>query len=141
MKQVLFAGALITICLVSCSGKRVEVVDVIGTVKLKSGEPLPELKIMFSPDPDKGSTGRSSEAITDANGEFRLKYKGDSPEFGAEVGWHVVTALDVMAENSRDNPIPPRIAQKYSLVGKTGLSYEVKPGQENKFVIELEPRN
>jgi hypothetical protein len=141
MRPYFAFAAIFIIFLVGCSGKKAEVVEVVGTAKLKSGEALPELKVMFSPDPNKGPAGRSSEAITDANGEFRLRYTGGSPEFGAEVGWHIVTAIDVMAENSRDNPIPPRISQMHSLVGKSGLSFEVKSGQENNFVIELDPRN
>ena len=85
--------------------------------------------------------GQSSQALTDANGKYRLKYKGASNKFGAEVGWHRVTAIDVMAENSRDDPIPPRISKNYSLAGKTGLKFQVKSGESQTFDFELDPRD
>jgi len=125
---------------VGCWGPTVEVVEVTGTVT-QDGQPLPEVKILFSPDPEEGSLGQSSQAITDENGNYRLKYKGDSEEFGAEVGWHRVTAIDVMSENSRDDPIPPRISQKYSLAGDTDLKFQVKSGESQTFDFELKSRD
>jgi hypothetical protein len=127
------------VCLLGCSGPKIEVVEVEGVVT-QNGKPLPEVSITFSPDPEKECFGKSSSAITDESGKYRLKYLGGNPEYGAEVGWHRITAQDYMAENSRDNPIPPRIATKYSLVGKTDLEFEVKPGEAQTKDFELEPR-
>lgn len=139
MKYQIFLVGLFVITLVGCSGNKVEVVEVEGTV-MQNGQPLDEVKIMFSPDPEKGFVGQSSQAITDENGKFRLKYNAKSPEFGAEVGWHLITALDVKAENSRDNPIPNRIGRNYTQPTKSGLEFEVKSGEKQTFDIELKPR-
>jgi hypothetical protein len=134
---VLLIGAVFVVAGIGCSGRSVEVVEVEGTVT-QNGQPLDEVKVMFSPDPSKGRTGHTSQAITDENGKYRLKYKAD--QYGAEVGWHVINALDIKAENSRDNPIPNRIAAKYAQPATSGLSYEVKSGEPQKFDFELEPR-
>ena len=125
--------------LIGCSGPKVQVVELSGTVMV-NGNPIQGVRVIFSPDPEKECFGRSSDALTDENGKYRLKYKGDSAEFGAEVGWHRITIMDVLKANSRDNPIPARIARKYSDAGKTDLAFEVKPGESQTFDFELEPR-
>ena len=132
-----FVSAFFVIAIVGCSGNSVEVVEVEGTVT-QAGQPLDEVKVMFSPDPEKGFAGQTSKAITDENGKYRLKYNAD--QFGAEVGWHVVTALDIKAENSRDNPIPFRVNQKYSQPARSGLTFEVKSGEPQTIDFELDPR-
>lgn len=135
----LFVCALFVIVCVGCSGKSVELAEVEGTVT-QNGQPLDGVKVMFSPDPSKGDAGQTSQAITDENGKYRLKYKGD--QYGAEVGWHIVNALDVKAENSRDNPIPNRVAVKYSLPSSSDLTFEVKSEPSPQiFDFELAPRS
>ena len=128
-------------------GPSFEVIEVTGTVT-QGGDPLEEVKVIFSPNPAdippaelKQGRGQLSYAITDAQGKYRLKYRGKSKDFGAEVGKHSVTAIDVMAENSRDNPIPPRISQKYMIASQTDIFFEVKTGEEQmEFDFELEPQ-
>ncbi len=134
---VLLVSAPFVMGSVGCSGNSVEVVEVEGTVT-QNGQPLDEVKIMFSPDLEKGAGGITSQAITDANGKYRLKYKGD--QFGAQVGWHIVNALDIKAENSRDNPIPNRVAAKYAQPSTSGLKFEVKSGGPQTIDFELDPR-
>ena len=126
-------------------GSNLEIVEVTGTVT-QNGQPLNEVKVIFSPSPAeitaeklKDGGGQSSHAITDDNGNYRLRYRGDASEYGAEVGKHFVTAIDVFAENSRDNPIPPRISQKYTIASETDIFFEVKSGEEELvFDFELE---
>ncbi len=134
------------IALVGCGGPDIEIVEVTGTVT-QDGQPLNEVKIIFTPEPGSISAeklaagaGQLSQAITDENGKYRLKYRGKSHDYGAEVGSHRITAIDVFAENSRDNPIPPRISQKYSIASETDLQYEVKPGGDAVFDFELGKR-
>lgn len=139
------------ICVVLCClfvgcGPSFEIVEVTGTVT-QNGEPLNEVKVIFTPNPAeisaeeiKQGRGQLSHAITDEQGRYRLRYRGDSHEYGAEIGKHFVTAIDVFAENSRDNPIPPRISQKYMIAAETDIFFEVKSGEEQmEFDFELEP--
>ena len=133
--------AVLCFTLVGCSGSQFEFAEVEGVVT-QDGQPLPEVKITFSPDPERVTTpARASHAVTDENGRFRLKYSGPETEFGAQVGWHFVTALDFKAENSRDNPIPVRIAAKYSQAAKSDLEFEVKASEAPQEInFELEGR-
>lgn len=141
----LLAMCCLWLIVAGCGGGSVEVVEVSGTVR-QDGKPLPEVGIVFSPDPEKIGQehllagAKHSYAITDKDGKYRLQYSGGNPEFGAEVGWHRITAIDYMAENSRDNPMKPRISLDYSLAGRTDLKYEVKPEKEQSFDFELKPR-
>lgn len=147
MNSARYCWILICLCLLlsGCS-KAFEIVEVTGTVT-QNGKPLEEVKVIFSPDPAgipqqelAAGRGQLSHAITDKEGRYRLKYRGKSAEFGAEVGTHAVTAIDVLAENSRDNPIPPRISQKYMIASGTDIVFEVKSGEEAvEFDFELEP--
>ena len=133
---------------IGCDRPNIEVVEVTGTVT-QNGKPLQEVKVVFSPDPasipkellESGTAGQSSQAITDDQGKYRLRYRGDLHDYGAEVGNHIVIAIDVMSENSRDNPIPPRIKREYSVASKSDIYFEVKAGQAATFDFELKPRN
>ena len=133
----LCVSALLGCSIIGCSGKSVEIVEVEGTVT-QNGQPLDQVKIMFSPDHEKGPPGQTSQAITDENGKYRLKYKDG--KLGAEVGWHIVNALDIKAENSRDNPIPNRVGAKYATPATSDLSFEVKSGGPQTINFELAPR-
>ena len=131
-------------CFLTGCGPSFEIVEVSGTVT-QNGQPLNEVKVIFSPNPAnippedlKAGRGQPSHAITDENGKYRLRYRGDASEFGAEVGKHFVTAIDVLAENSRDNPIPPRISQKYMIGSATDIFFEVRSGEEDGMVFDFE---
>lgn len=145
MKFKLFHLLVLLLLLTGCGGPDFKVVEVTGTVT-QDGKPLNEVKIMFLPDPAnlppedlEQGRGQLSQAITDEEGKYRLKYRGDSHEYGAEEGKHRITAIDVLAENSRDNPIPPRISQKYAIASETDISYEVAPKDpEEPLVFNFE---
>lgn len=139
MKKIQLALiALFAVAIVGCGGTKVEIAEVSGTVTM-NGQPLEEVKVTFAPDPEQMTeVGKASHAITDENGKYRLKYSGDQAEFGAQVGVHRITALDIMAENSRDNPISVRIHRKYKVASKTDLTYEVKSGGPHTHDFELE---
>jgi len=123
----LLAALLAPVALVGCSNTpAVELVEVEGTITV-GDQPLDGVRVVFSPDHEKGNIGVSSQAMTDANGKFVLKYKGEGGGQGAQVGWHRITVFDLKVEDARDNPIPERISMNYRKPSKTELTVEVKP--------------
>lgn len=104
-----------------------------GTVKL-DGEIVAGASLLFYP----VDGGRSSTAVTDAEGKYSLEYKTDSP--GAKVGKHhvsVSTAVDAEGERGDEDYQP---GQKESIPVKYGpdgdLHFDVVPGP-NTIDIDL----
>lgn len=118
--------------------------DVNGTVTL-NGRPLPDLEVVFMPDPAAGTLGPTSTAYTDAKGYYQLvTNKGQS---GAVVGTHRVCIRDLAAlplppmldaegnrertgaRGARPGPKPSRVPAPYSSSQETPFrAVEVKPG-------------
>jgi hypothetical protein len=69
-----------------------------GTVTL-DGAPLPDVEVVFVPDPARGNTGNNASAVTDAQGRYRLRSPKEGRD-GAAVGAHrvVVTDLRMVAD-------------------------------------------
>ncbi len=126
-KLISFFGLVVLLVAISgCGGEAIpELVEFEGTV-LINGNPVPEVMVRFLPDPEKDNLGRNSTGVTDENGKFVLKYGGDSEKLGAAVGWHRICLIDIMAENSRDEPIPHRFSMDLTEAASTPLSHEVK---------------
>ena len=126
------ALTLIVVCL-GCSGERVpKLTEVEGTLTM-DGQPLPEVKVTFLPDPEKENTGRQATAVTDASGRFVMMYEGPKGKVpGVSAGWNRVILKDMIAANtSRDEkPLPIRFAAKYGDVEDTPLRYEIKTGEK-----------
>jgi hypothetical protein len=102
-----------------------------GTVRV-GNRPLDNARVSFFPDPDKGTPGRLSSAVTDAEGRYRLVYADDPTRDGASVGWHRVLVEDLNAED-RDRPRAerrPRADLKFASSSATPLRYEVRPGPQ-----------
>jgi hypothetical protein len=103
------------------------------------GAPLRGGTIVFTPDPTRGGTGPLARAEIQADGLFVLK-TGD--RLGAVAGWHRVTVVAVDATSS---PVGPNYASPRSLLPikyrdpeLSGISCEVKDGQENTLDVNLE---
>jgi hypothetical protein len=75
-----------------CGG--VEYAEVEGTVTL-DGKPLPEVEVLFLPDPERGGRGPRSTAFTDEFGRYRLRT--DKGQAGAVVGSCRVCINDIRA--------------------------------------------
>lgn len=132
----------ILVALVTAAGcsKEVPVADVHGVIKM-DGKPMPHTKVMFMPDPQKGTVGPISAGLTDDEGRFTLTC--EDSRSGAVVGWHKVVVLEGSVNlyrtprNGRrddDEPVPkakprkagPKVPEKYTTAGKTPLEMEVK---------------
>jgi len=111
-----------------------ELGQVKGVVTL-GGEPLPDARIVFSP----VEGGQSSEATTDAQGNYELVYRGD--EKGAKVGEHKVfistfeeSVLDDSGKSTggREELVPEQYNRN------TTLTVTVEPGA-NEIPLDLTP--
>ena len=110
-----------------------------GTLTVK-GQPMEGLTVTFTP-----LTGRPASGVTDAGGHFVLStFKSND---GAVPGAHKVTVMEGYTEPP---PMPgtpeaaaagqkqPKFDPKYSDPGTSGLTAEVKPGEDNmKFTFDL----
>jgi hypothetical protein len=99
---------------------------VAGTVTL-DGQPLPEALVLFTPD----GPGRTSQAMTDASGKYRLGYLRDIQ--GANLGRHIVRIMTAFEGSATKELLPA----KYH--AKTTLSATVQAG-ENVADFALESK-
>jgi len=154
MKVTFCAGLLFVVTFVAgCSGDSgPKTVPASGVVTYK-GQRVAEANVSFLGD----GTIRPAVAVTDDKGEFVLttSRSGD----GAVAGRHAVTVIKSveppkkassagsmsMEDAAKAAEEPPNqgktlylVPEKYSLPGTSGLSYEVKSGEENHFEINLE---
>jgi hypothetical protein len=132
-----FARLLLAYILLSCVGGCVqsgpEIVPIAGTVTF-NGQPVPNVRIIFQPNP-----GRMSWGISDSSGHFALEY--DSDHKGAKVGTHTVYVVDegaitdptaIMA-GAKSQKRAPELAQaiaKYA-PDKSTLTVDVKKPDRN----------
>src|SRR5215471_19002997 len=109
-----------------------------GTLTVK-GQPMADLTVTFTP-----LTGRPASGVTDAAGHFVLSTfkNGD----GAAPGAHKVTIHENYTEpppmpgtpEAAAGQEPPKFDPKYSDPAKSGLTAEVKAGEDNtKFTFDL----
>ncbi len=113
----------------SVPADRPELGGVTGFVTLDD-KPLPGVTVIFTP-----KHGRSSMALTDAQGHYELSYLWDTK--GAKVGWHTVSVSASQAEDdsaSRSPLIQELIPDRYN--AKTILTAEVRAG-DNSIDIML----
>jgi hypothetical protein len=123
-------------------------VEVNGTVRL-NGKPLAGVQVQFLPDPQRGTTGPRSTAVTDDNGSYSLASDDERP--GAMVGIHRVLVSDLIdygmphVKRKEMDRIDPKLLQekasknrvpkRYADVLTTPWSIEVKP---NASPIDLD---
>ena len=104
------------------------------------GQPLTCGTIVFVPDPMRGNHGPLASATIQRDGSFVLS-TGDAS--GAVPGWHRVTIVALeekpAVEPGRSFAVPRSLLpDKYSDPDLSGLSWEVKPGQENHVQFSLD---
>jgi hypothetical protein len=135
----LVAGFAVVACLGGCNKGGPEIVPIAGKVT-HSGQPVPNVRIIFQP-----TEGRISWAISDEAGRFTLDYDPDHD--GAKVGTHRVYVVDESAtvdptaalSGAKAKKRPPEIAaaiDKYSQ-DKSQLTVEVKKADRN-FELKLD---
>jgi hypothetical protein len=75
-----------------CGGREFGQVE--GTVTL-DGVPLPDVEVVFIPDPARGSTGNNASAVTNAQGRYSLRSPREGKD-GVAVGFHRVMITDLL---------------------------------------------
>jgi len=100
-----------------------------GTV-LVNGRPLRGGTVAFVPDRQHGNRGDVSYAVVADDGSFELRNSGG---MGAVPGWHRIT----VAPPADAADLAERM-EKYRYPDQSGLSREVKPGQDNDFSFRIE---
>jgi len=116
-------------------GKKPPLAQVEGTVRL-DGRPLADALVCFLPDPDRGTSGPRSVAVTDDSGRYRLRC--DDQRDGAVLGWHRVLLEDMLLYSvSRQDraggarpALASRLPARYTAANETPLSFEIKPGTQ-----------
>lgn len=117
-------------CLGGCGGKY-DLQRVEGTVTLKDGMPLANLRLMFECEQPR----ISARAATDESGHYRVGTleTGD----GAPAGRYRVVVAE--PPNADPDTVPtPRVHSKYSRFDTSGLEFTVEKGN-NTFNIQLDP--
>lgn len=86
--------------------------------------------IVFTPDTRRGGDGPMAHGEIQADGSYSLR--GDAA-LGAMPGWHRIT-ITGFDDGSSLSPVPAR----YGDPEQSGLSYEVKAGEDNVIDINLQ---
>jgi hypothetical protein len=100
------------------------------------GQPVAGGLVVFSPDPERGGTGKPIPAEIARDGRFQLNSGGDSI---IPPGWYRVAIAPAPQAGSfsplNRSVFPPQLARP----DQSGLIREVRPGQENvfEFIIEV----
>jgi hypothetical protein len=129
------------------------VAEVVGLVTL-DGKPMPNVKIMFMPDPGKGTVGPISSGFSDDQGRYTLTCEDERA--GAVVGWHKVVVFDSnqnlyrtprngrrdddeVVKVTKPKATGRKVPDRYTSSGKTPLDLEVN-ATKNELEIPLTTR-
>jgi hypothetical protein len=100
------------------------------------GKPMAGGLVVFSPDPERGGSGKPISALTADDGRFQLNLSGDA---AIPPGWYRV-AIAPAPNSGRLSPInSPVFPHQLARPDQSGLIREVKAGQENtfEFIVEV----
>ncbi len=129
------AACLSLVLLCGCGGAKPgpEIATVKGTVTL-DGTPVDHGMVYFYPDSSQGTTGPTSNAVIDAQGNYTIVSAGDRQ--GAVIGFHKIRVeIRKPPESERDTEPALLIPAKYNNPSTSGLTAEVKSGIEN--IVDL----
>jgi hypothetical protein len=130
----MLCGIALALCL-GCGGEQgAQTVPVSGVVTYR-GKPLADVNVVFMP-----RSGPPATGVTDAEGKFELTTLDQT---GAVVGTHQVTVT--ASQGEIDMPLPGQppakpkspIPTKYATAESSGLTAEVKAGEDNQFRFDL----
>jgi hypothetical protein len=133
----LSAGTLLLLASGCDAGGQLAIVR--GKVSFK-GIPLNTGTIVFTPDALRGTGGSIARAEIGPDGRYVLQTKGLP---GVAVGWHRVTVMAMdrgLAGGPDGDLLSPRslVPEKYSDPHLSGLSCQVRGGQENSIDFDLD---
>ena len=136
VRQFVVAAAVVSAGLSGgCGGKAPAGPTVVrGTVTFQ-GQPVAGGLVVFSPDPDRGGTGRPARGELGPDGAFQVN-AADGTALPA--GWYRVAIAPPPGFLPSDRPaFPPQLARP----DQSGLIREVRSGQENvfDFAVEVNP--
>jgi len=98
------------------------------------GQPVAGGMVIFTPDRDRGSSGKPLRADTDSNGIFELRFESNP---AVPPGWYRVAiappAGDASAGSSQ-SPFPPQLRRPDT----STLSREIAPARDNFFEFAVE---
>lgn len=131
-----FVCAAMVVAATGCTGETGPAVFPVTGKVLVDGEPRGGLSVMFLPNASKGTTGPSSIAQTDAEGNFTLNAPGEKQ--GAIAGTHIVTITcpsfggSNPSGDGEQETTPCQVAPKFSSVVDSPLSAEVEAAADTK---------
>lgn len=98
------------------------------------GKPLVGGLVVFSPDPDRGHSGKAARGTVGADGRYQLKLGADAT---IPAGWYRVS-ISAPPSLDMDSVAAPVFPLKLARPDMSGLLREVKPDQENVFQFAVE---
>ncbi len=118
-----------------CGGNKLHPVR--GQVVYQDGSPVKGLEggqVVFE---GTGPDGKKYSATGPLDAEGRFELGTEKPGDGAVAGKNRVLISPPTSEG--DIPKPKVIDPKYETFERSGLEYEVKPGQKNEYRIKVDP--
>jgi hypothetical protein len=142
------AGVGATLLVLAGCSRSPEVAEVSGTITL-DGQPMPDVEVVFLPDPEKGNQGSSASAYTDARGHYQLHCEAAGNN-GAGRSTHRVCLHDIAALPQPESKLTPagrrkkldptllsrkgkpsRLPPEYNTAARTPIrNVEIKPGKQ-----------
>jgi hypothetical protein len=98
------------------------------------GQPLAGGLVVFSPDPERGGSGKPISAEIERNGRFQLSLAGET---AVPPGWYRV-AIAPAPNSTPFSPLDTTFPSQLARPDQSGLLREIKEGQENNFNFQVE---
>jgi hypothetical protein len=104
-------------------------------VVLIDGKPAPDVMVQVMPDIAKKSNGPTSQAVSNASGEFVLQTVEGKP--GASVGESIAIFVDTVEDRPAQGEVgkPPRFPGTYT-TAKGGIPVRIEPGKDLTFELK-----
>ncbi len=126
------AGALLIGWLAAAGCSKGEMQSVTGKITLPDGKPAAGVVITFdSPTLHLSASGQANDA-----GEYSLST--NVPGDGAKVGSYQVAVRQLGPADSSQGEPPRQFPKRYEDAATSGLTFDVKAGQTNRYDITLE---